>query len=337
MDYQEFLSTIQERILEFFPKEYEQAQVLIHQVMKNNDTALDALIIRNAQDTVTPQIYLADLFAKYQMGMSMDEVLTTIADTYMEHHNPPIFNTAEQIQNYENMKELLRVQLINKESNGERLSHTPHWDIENTDLTAVLRIYLPSPQTDKATILVTDKLVYTWGQEPDALYQQALANTIEQNPPKIDSLINIIFSLQEESNAWQEIPNFTMEPYEQYVLSNSSNYFGASVLLYPEVLKQLSQNTNSNLFILPSSIHELILMRDNGDMDAAELQAMVASVNKTELVPEDILSDEVYYYDKNEQTLTMATNREQTAALKNQMNQVVGMEDTHDMDMEREV
>jgi hypothetical protein len=78
-------------------------------------------------------------------------------------------------------------------------------------------------------------------------------------------------------------------------------------------------------------------MRDNGDMDAAELQAMVASVNKTELVPEDILSDEVYYYDKNEQTLTMATNREQTTALKNQMNQVVGMEDTQDMDMEREV
>lgn len=337
MDYQEFLDAIQERILEFFPKEYEQAQVLIHQVMKNNDTAMDALIIRNAQDTVTPQIYLADLFAKHQMGMSMDEVLKTIADTYMEHHNPPIFNTAEQIQNYEHMKDLLRVQLINKESNGERLSQTPHWDMDNTDLTAVLRIYLPSPQTDMATILVTDKLVSTWGQEPDALYQQALANTIEQNPPKIDSLINIICSLQEESNAWQEIPNFTMEPYEQYVLSNSSNYFGASVLLYPEVLKQLSQNTNSNLFILPSSIHELILMRDNGDMDAAELQAMVASVNKTELVPEDILSDEVYYYDKNEQTLTMATNREQTAALKNQMNQVVGMEDTHDMDMEREV
>jgi hypothetical protein len=337
MDYQEFLEAIQERILEFFPKEYEQAQVLIHQVMKNNDTALDAVIIRNEQDTVTPQIYLSDLFAKHQMGMSMDEVLKTIADTYMEHHNPPIFNTAEQIQNYEHMKDLLRVQLINKESNGERLSHTPHWDMENTDLTAVLRIYLPSPQTDMATILVTDKLVYTWGQEPDALYQQALANTIEQNPPKIDSLINIICSLQEESNAWQEIPNFTMEPYEQYVLSNSSNYFGASVLLYPEVLKQLSQNTNSNLFILPSSIHELILMRDNGDMDAAELQAMVASVNKTELVPEDILSDEVYYYDKNEQTLTMATNREQTTALKNQMNQVVGMEDTQDMDMEREV
>lgn len=337
MDYQEFLEAIQERILEFFPKEYEQAQVLIHQVMKNNDTALDAVIIRNEQDTVTPQIYLADLFAKHQMGMSMDEVLKTIADTYMERHNPPIFNTAEQIQNYENMKELLRVQLISKESNGERLSHTPHWDMENTDLTAVLRIYLPSPQTDMATILVTDKLVSTWGQEPDVLYQQALANTIEQNPPKIDSLINIICSLQEESNAWQEIPNFTMEPYEQYVLSNSSNYFGASVLLYPEVLKQLSQNSNSNLFILPSSIHELILMRDNGDMDAAELQTMVASVNKTELVPEDILSDEVYYYDKNEQTLTMATNREQTTALKNQMNQVVGMEDTQDMDMEREV
>lgn len=337
MDYQEFLEAIQERILEFFPKEYEQAQVLIHKVMKNNDTALDAVIIRNEQDMVTPQIYLADLFTKHQMGMSMDEVLKIIADTYMEHHNPPIFNPAEQIQNYEHMKELLRVQLINKESNGERLSHTPHLDMENTDLTAVLRIYLPSPQTDMATILVTDKLVSTWGQEPDALYQQALANTIEQNPPKIDSLINIICSLQEESNAWQEIPNFTMEPYEQYVLSNSSNYFGASVLLYPEVLKQLSQNTNSNLFILPSSIHELILMRDNGDMDAAELQAMVASVNKTELVPEDILSDEVYYYDKNEQTLTMTTNREQTTALKNQMNQVVGMEDTQDMELEREV
>ena len=127
-----------------------------------------------------------------------------------------------------------------------------------------------------------------------------------------------------------------MEPYEQYVLSNSSTCHGASVLLYPDVLDQLAQNAGENLFILPSSIHELILMRDNGEMSAGELQAMVACVNQEGVEPQEVLSDEVYYYDKDEHSLTMATSKEHTAALKSHLELSVSPEPVQETEYERE-
>ena len=293
MEYEKFLETVQERMVSFLPSEYSNAQVSIHQVMKNNDTALDAVVIRNGQESMAPQIYLAELFADHQNGMPMDNVLQTIAQLFQENHKPEIPDVATIITDIEKVKERLIVQLINKENNQERLTHTPHWDMENTDLTAVLRVELSTADHHTATILVTDNIMSSWKTDADMLYQQALSNTIERSPARAASMFQLICSMQGGSSVWQEIQDFKMEPYEQYVLSNSSTCHGASVLLYPDVLDQLAQNAGENLFILPSSIHELILMRDNGEMSAGELQAMVACVNQEGVEPQEVLSDEV--------------------------------------------
>ena len=129
-----------------------------------------------------------------------------------------------------------------------------------------------------------------------------------------------------------------MKSYEPYILTNPSKHFGAATLLYPGVLQQLSDNAQSNLFILPSSIHELLLMRDNGEVNAAELQAMVMEVNQETVDPEDLLSDEVYYYDGKAHTLSMATVKEETAELKQrfQQNSAYTISD-QEMNMEQEL
>ena len=83
-------------------------------------------------------------------------------------------------------------------------------------------------------------------------------------------------------------------PYEQYVLTNIAQINGATAILYPNLLQEIGEATQSNFFILPSSIHEVILMKDNGDMNAEELQRMVMEINRTQVAPEEVLSDEVY-------------------------------------------
>ena len=336
MEYKKFLETVQEQVLSFLPNEYRNAQVSIHQVMKNNDTALDAVVIRNGQESVTPHIYLADLFAEHQKGMPMETVMKNIAQIFQEHQNPEIPDVAAIIKDIEKVKELVIVQLINKENNQESLAHTPHWDMENTDLTAVLRIQVTTSERDTGTILVSDQMLSSWNTDADMLYQQALSNTMEQSPAKVASLMEIMFSMQGEGNPWQELQDCKMEPYDQYVLSNTTTCFGASVLLYPDVMNQLAQNAGDNLFILPSSIHELIIMRDTGEMSAEELQAMVACVNQEEVDPQEVLSDEVYYYNKDEHSLTMATSKEHTAALKSHLELSVSPEPVQEAEFERE-
>ena len=111
-------------------------------------------------------------------------------------------------------------------------------------------------------------------------------------------------------------------PYEQYVLTNTAKINGATAILYPNLLQEIGEATQSNFFILPSSIHEVILMKDNGDMNAEELQRMVMEINRTQVAPEEVLSDEVYSYDYRQQKLTMATSPIQTKEL---LDQITGM------------
>lgn len=121
-------------------------------------------------------------------------------------------------------------------------------------------------------------------------------------------------------------------PYEQYVLTNIAQINGATAILYPNLLQEIGEATQSNFFILPSSIHEVILMKDNGDMNAEELQRMVMEINRTQVAPEEVLSDEVYSYDYRQQKLTMATSPIQTKEL---LDQITGMCDHGDF-MEEE-
>ena len=168
---------------------------------------------------------------------------------------------------------------------------------------------------------MSDALYSYWNKSMEELYPLALHNTMEANPAKISSMLEFVKNMFSDNCIGEDIKNFQMEPYEQYVLSNSTSVGGATVLLYPEVMEHLAQGAGANFFILPSSIHESILILDTGEMDAKELQAMVMSVNQTNVSPEERLSDEVYYYDREEHCLSMATGREATQELKEQLRQ----------------
>lgn len=94
-----------------------------------------------------------------------------------------------------------------------------------------------------------------------------------------------------------------------YVLSNEQRYFGASCMLYPQALKEISQRLNDNLYILPSSIHEVILIPASFADDANELSEIVQEVNISEVAQDEILSDTVYYYNQNTEEISVISGK----------------------------
>lgn len=152
-----------------------------------------------------------------------------------------------------------------------------------------------------------------WGISGEALYEQALKNTEHLFKPEMYNMCDILFGDEEEMESKELLP------YEQYVLSNDAKLNGATVMLYPNLLQEIGEATKSNFFILPSSVHELILIKDNGEMSAEEFQRMVMEINRTQVAPEEVLSDEVYSYDYREQKVVLATNPEQTKEFVAQM------------------
>lgn len=88
-----------------------------------------------------------------------------------------------------------------------------------------------------------------------------------------------------------------------YVLTNASKVNGSGILARDGVLDKIGELLGKNFYVLPSSIHEVLIVPDNGDMQAKELESMVKEVNATQVAPADLLSDKVQYYDRAAKTL----------------------------------
>ncbi len=74
-------------------------------------------------------------------------------------------------------------------------------------------------------------------------------------------------------------------------------------MLYPGILEAVSEKLGYDLFVLPSSIHEIILLQAENSSRHKELAEMVAQINQTELAADEVLSSHVYYYSRAEQAL----------------------------------
>ena len=91
-----------------------------------------------------------------------------------------------------------------------------------------------------------------------------------------------------------------------YVLTSKDSIFGAISMFYPNGLKELAKELGSDLYILPSSIHDVIVLPAQEEIDADMLKDMVHRVNKDYVDVEELLSDSVYYYKKESDSLSIA-------------------------------
>lgn len=126
-------------------------------------------------------------------------------------------------------------------------------------------------------------------------------NTSRKLPYTFQTMEEVITELT--GGEEQEIPGEEGEL--MYVLTNENKYLGAAALLYPYVLNHIGKVLKNNFYVLPSSIHECILVPDSGQYSRMELMSMVREVNESQVAKEEILSYEVYYYDRNRQALIL--------------------------------
>ena len=323
MTFVEFLEQVKGQILDYLPEEYAGAEVTVQEVIKNNDQKLNALCIKRPGDRVVPNIYLYDFYQMNQEGWEMDKILSAVSQTHLRSMAESAQWQDVQVGNFQSVKDNLYVTAQNKENNQEYLKDIVHKDIPDTDITAVLRVLCDKNQEKgNASFIVKEGMAEIWGVARDDLYELALKNTERIFPPKMLNLINALRLDENES-----ISGKKLEPYEQYVLTNDVRVHGATVLLYPNLLQEIGEATGGSFFILPSSIHETILIKDNGELNAEELQHMVVEINRTKVRPDEVLSDEVYSYDYREQKLIMVTNPAQT---KEYLEQMAGEHDRED-------
>lgn len=310
MKFNEYVEAVKANILDYLPQEYQDAEIHINKVNKNNGLELTAISLRG-KDNISPNIYLEPYFEKYQDGMTLEDSLKSISSVYQrEMKRMPVFPIEEFT--YNNIKDKLYVTMVNAEKNEKMLAEMPHKNYE--DLAAVYRIQVTVSPGNKGSIAVNNNHLRMFGVDIETLHEQAMANMKQILPYSFQNMKEIIAEMMGELP--EEFMMLEAEDSPMWVLSNTEKIQGAAYMIDDAVLKNISEKLNSNLIILPSSIHEAIILREDENMDFDYIKDMVADINATQVEPDEVLSDSIYRYDAKEQTLSKVEDGCQTQGMK---------------------
>lgn len=308
MVYEVFLDTVKEHMSLALGRDY---NLSLHKVPKNNGLILDGLCISRGNDSIAPAIYLNACYEQYRRGKSLEQITEELLALYHENEVPSNIS-CEQLSDFSAMKPKISMRLINRESNRLLLEQIPH--IPWLDLEIVFHLSLQEDDSGLMTALIHNEHLSIWNTTARGLYQLASANAPRLFPPVISSMSCILENLMEEAGASPDILSSSGlipdDPAETpfYVLTNTCGIHGAACMLYDHVLQHFSEGTESDLIILPSSIHEVLLLPDEGDISYEEMSRLVTEINCSEVAREDRLSNQVYLYSRNTETVTLASS-----------------------------
>lgn len=310
MEYDIFKGVVEEKFKEFLPEKYQNAQVEIRPVDKVNRT-LDGLSIRvNEQGmNISPTIYVNHMYEDYVTTENLNATLERAAEGFMKAMEQKESINVNELTNAECAKDKIVFQLINTEQNKEMLANMPHREFK--DLSVIYRMVVKIDGEGIASTPVHNGLVDTLGFTEEQLFKLAAENTKRLLPPVVKSMNDVMREIFMKDGMPPEIADMMlgeMPPEQQmYVISNNKGINGAVSMLYEDGLHDLAEKLGSDLYIMPSSIHEVIAVStDLGNPN--ELAAMVAEINMDQVALDERLSNQVYHYDKDLRKVTLATD-----------------------------
>lgn len=285
MDFQQFTGAVKTGLQEFFPY----ASIRVMPAEKNNGLLLTGITIMEPGCRVMPTIYLDGAYCSYRKGVALAELVAELADLHRENRlkeEPEIPN----ILDFEAVKDLICCRLINRERNISRLEKMPHRDFLDLAVIYYIPVKIGGREGGQASITVLNEHSAHWTVDGDTLHARAVANTERLFPAVLQSIDDII---REGCLVAVPFPESGL-----YVMRNAGSSGGAAAMLNSGVLRQFADRF-SDYYIFPSSIHEVILHPVNTwglFVGKEEACGIVREVNSSQVAPEEVLSDNVYYY-----------------------------------------
>lgn len=326
MDFALFQAAVVKGLQEKMGEDY---SVVSNQVKKNNGIELTGIVVGEKNSDIAPTIYLDDFYENYRNGVGIDQIVESLYRIFHQTRLEEPVDLSDFLE-YEKIKGQIAFKIVNYNKNRELLKKIPYRMLFNLAIIFYYVVQEP-PFYGKGSILIhTDHMTH-WGIDAETLYAQALENTPRLFPAHIENMEDLILEmlgsgvkekadgcLEEKETGPETAKDENMDHFLQklkedmensedripmYVLSNEQKQQGAACMLYPDILKNFAKEKNSDLFILPSSIHEVILLPALEDIKKESLLDMVTEINKTQVQECDVLADSVYYYCRQSQEL----------------------------------
>jgi hypothetical protein len=268
------------------------AKIILERIPVNNGILREAFAVKMPALRITPLLYIDESYEKFRQGRSIDSLAAEFI-----HSVFGICGCAQTIDcsSYQSVRSGLALRVINSRRNADKLKDMPHRDIEDL---SIVCFYAPKEKESpyEGHLLAIDRqLLDLWGITEETLFRDAMDGAVRDFPPKLTRLEDELGEIWEKEKTEEAVSETDV-----FVLTNTHMVFGAACMFYPGLLSSFAQKTGCNLIILPSSIHEVLLIPEVSGRNYKGLGEVVRSVNSDVVEEKDILSDYVYYYDRNE-------------------------------------
>ena len=295
LTFEEFTDYIRENLLIHW---WEDREITIKKVTKNNGRQLTSLTVTRVGQTFFPTFYLEDFYEYYRQDPKNHRILQEIRESFENAEKVSSHMDIEKMFSYEAVCDKIVFRVINYEKNKETLIDCPY--VRMYDLAVTFRILCSMDDISVSSTLITNDNLEDWGVSKEEVLLRAHWNTRRMFPVKLRSMAEALIHFEEEEIKADSQDCFS---HMMYILSNEQLMNGASVILYENLLEELSDKLKASYYLLPSSIHEMILIPDFLGLDENQLLEMVYEVNRSLIEEEDFLSDSVYYYNRERSRL----------------------------------
>ncbi len=288
MDFTMFCETVRDRIAEYL-LQYEIETIRIEHVRHNNGIEHTGLVITKQGESVSPTIYLEQYYNAMKKDIkTFEEILCLIAQEY-NRICVRIEAQGEMEINMEQVEKNVFLRLINYEKNSGMLENCPY--IPFHDMAITFRYLVKMDEEGIASALLDFDALKRSKLSVEELYCAAKDNTIRLFPPFVRRLDEFLQERYPQNIQYPEEP-------EIYILSNQQFIYGATMMIYKDVIAAIAEQTGKSMYIIPSSVNEVLLCFTETQTEREMLENTLQEVNEFVVSDMDYLSDAVYFYDK---------------------------------------
>ncbi len=300
MEFEEFKNELMDLITEEVNDRGLEGISMKFDTINSPDGMTDRLLVSVGESKMSMAFRLKEIFKDVSEGESMEHAVYKMVNTI--EANIEVIKTKEGdvksfISDYEQVKDHTYLRLIPGDS--PVLGETPHRMIEDMALVVNIHLVNFSDENGRSCVVVTKPLMEMYGIDETQLFADAEKNSLANEPIVFTPLGDMIKSLIEAD----EIPSPEDVGIVTYIATNKSGFHGAAVAGYPDFAEKAAEAIGGSFYMLPSSVHEFILIKDDGKPNARDLNKMIRNVNETVLEPRDLLSSQCYHYDAKTKVL----------------------------------
>lgn len=301
----EFISRVKEELMKMIPEELRDGlEIQDTMVLKSNDQKHHGLTFKREESDAAPTIYLDETYARFTNGEDFHTLTAELKDAYLQTLSMP---EPQKIDfDYDKIKDKLTVRLLEIKRNRDFLATTPYMTVGH-GLAMVCDIKMKDGDEGSWRATVTQSMLEGQNYDKRELFMAAMDNAQLIDPPILVDMGQALFTHEGENLLKRNEPLPPEDVSNMYVLSNTGGMLGSAVLFYPDTREHVAEVLGEGYCVLPSSQHEVLIIPDSAGIDRGELAEMVKQANESVVEAKDVLSDNIFHYDREEKKFELAT------------------------------